>query len=353
MPAAPAAAFTSRAASPDTLFAKSGDTHGFKNFAEFMTAVRTGRDSRLRNAFEEGTASAGGFAVPPGYSQELLQASIAESTFAKYTRIVPMQSNNLSLPAWNDLTRSSTLGGLAPVWIGEGATNVDQTGSLREVSLVAKKLAVFCKASSELAQDVPNFGTELARQMTNSLTWALDYATINGTGSGQPMGILAHASKIAATKENAQSGTLTANNLFAMAGRLAPQCWKNAIWLLHPSTLPTLFALSQSAGPYSGTAAVKLADAGGLQIMGRPVVISEHCQQLATAGDAILVDPTQYLLGIRREMSVEVDLAPGWANDLVSYRAILRADGASSWDKVLTPRVGSTTLSWAVVVETR
>jgi HK97 family phage major capsid protein len=68
---------------------------------------------------------------------------------------------------------------------------------------------------------------------------------------------------------------------------------------------------------------------------------------LGDADDIMFVDLSQYAIGIRRDLRVEKSNIPGWTNDLMSYRALLRFDGQGTWNGPITPRNGST-LSWCV-----
>jgi HK97 family phage major capsid protein len=58
---------------------------------------------------------------------------------------------------------------------------------------------------------------------------------------------------------------------------------------------------------------------------------------LGDLGDIAFADFTQYTIGLRKEISLDKSNAPGWTEDMMDYRVILRLDGQGSWDKVLTP----------------
>jgi hypothetical protein len=64
------------------------------------------------------------------------------------------------------------------------------------------------------------------------------------------------------------------------------------------------------------------------------------------------MDRSQYIVGLRREVSLEKSVHVGWQTDQSGYRSILRVDGMPRWTKVFTPVAGDT-LSWCVTLATR
>ena len=68
---------------------------------------------------------------------------------------------------------------------------------------------------------------------------------------------------------------------------------------------------------------------------------------------SVLFDFTQYAAGIRQDVTVEKNQAPGWYEDEISWRVRMRAAGGGMWESAVTPKYGSATLSWAVTLEAR
>jgi hypothetical protein len=66
----------------------------------------------------------------------------------------------------------------------------------------------------------------------------------------------------------------------------------------------------------------------------------------------MFVDPSQYAIGIRRDMRLEKSNIPGWTQDLMSYRVLVRFDGMGMWNAPITPKNGAT-LSWCVSLAAR
>ncbi|HUT09192.1 MAG TPA: phage major capsid protein [Thermoguttaceae bacterium] len=119
------------------------------------------------------------------------------------------------------------------------------------------------------------------------------------------------------------------------------------------TTIPQLAQLSITIGTSGAHIPVMTSDNGSFQILTRPVVFTEKLPALGTLGDIILVDFSQYAIGIRQEMSVESSRHVGWQSDQTGYRCIIRIDGMPTWASAHTPKSGGDSLSWAVALESR
>jgi len=99
--------------------------------------------------------------------------------------------------------------------------------------------------------------------------------------------------------------------------------------------------------------------AGGLSgapqptLLGRPIIFSEKCETLGTAGDVYLADLSYYLIGDRMAMELASSPHTRFANDETDFRVITRVDGRPWIDSALTPRNGSNTLSPFLAIAAR
>ena len=66
---------------------------------------------------------------------------------------------------------------------------------------------------------------------------------------------------------------------------------------------------------------------------------------LGTAGDLALCSFGSYVVGARKEMSIDVSNAPGWSRDVVSLRILLRGDGQPADAVPTQPNNGGATTS--------
>jgi HK97 family phage major capsid protein len=334
------------------------DRGGFQDFNEFLNILHSGRsDDRMKiesRAMSTGTPSSGGFVLPEDFAAWLLDASLETEIIRPRATVWPMTTMEKRCPGWDMSNHSgSVFGGLTAEWLAENGTATEVFAKLRQILLKAKKLACYTSASNELVADGVSFEAQLESALIKTIGFYLDYAFIQGTGAGQPLGLLNDPALITVTPESGQSDyTVQYENCVKMFARLAPQCAANAIWVANQTLIPQLMTLTIAVG--TGGAfipAVQQAN-GKFYLLTKEIVFTEKCPALGAKGDLMLADISQYSIGLRKEVSLDKSNAPGWLKDESSYRAILRADGQGTWDKAITPVHGDT-LSWCVALAER
>ena len=228
-----------------------------------------------------------------------------------------------------------------------------QTAKTRKIELVAKKLGLLTEASNELLSSGVSFRDQLEETITRALGWFLDDAFLNGTGAGQPLGVLNDPALIAVPKQGGQAAdTIQYENVVDMFARLHPALVEDAVFVVNPTTIPQLLTMSLVIGT-GGTHIPVMTEAGnGFRMLGRDVLLTEKLPTLGDEGDILLAAFSQYAVGLRAEMSLDRSQHVGFARDVETYRGILRGDGQGKWSGAYTPKTGST-LSWAVTLAAR
>src|SRR6185437_7012261 len=152
-------------------------------------------------ALSEGTSTAGGVLVPPEYIQELVMLRRATAPLLSYVRQVPVTSNQVIIP---QQTGVSTVG-----WTAENATKPSTDEVLANITVNLFTLAGIAKVSNQLLEDsTPTVDTVVRQDLGRGLNIEMDRAIINGSGTGQPTGIL-NTSGITSTASTAVLGTTT------------------------------------------------------------------------------------------------------------------------------------------------
>jgi len=334
---------------------KSLDRGGFKNFNEFLTVLSSSRfDERLleHRTMSETVPSDGGFSVPEEFAAWLLDASLESEIVRPRATVWPMRTNSIRVPAWDASTHSSSLfGGLTGVWLAELGAATEVFAKMRQIELNAKKLACYTGASNELLADGVGYDRQIQEALIKTIGWYLDYAFIQGTGAGQPAGIIGNPAMVTVAKETGQkASTVVFENCVKMYARLAPQCMENAIWIASQTCIPELLTMSLAIGTGGSMVQPAVLQQGGkFSLLGKEVIFSEKVPALGSLGQLLLVDCSQYTIGMRKEVSLDKSIHVGWSTDTSSYRAIIRADAQGSWDKVITPKAGDS-LSWCVAL---
>jgi HK97 family phage major capsid protein len=94
-------------------------------------------------------------------------------------------------------------------------------------------------------------------------------------------------------------------------------------------------------------------EAGRFYILGIEVLFTEKVPTLGDEGDIVLADFSQYVVGMRKEVTLDKSGHFGFDKDETYFRSILRADGMGRWSGPMKPRNGPNTLSWCVTLAAR
>ena len=190
------------------------------------------------------------------------------------------------------------------------------------------------------------------------LTVLIDDAIINGTGAGQPLGILNAGCVVSVSKETGQAAdTIVYENVLKMYARLIANARNDSRWLINQDCEPQLGLMSLAVG--TGGAPVYL-PAGGASgspystLMGRPVMPIEQCQTVGTTGDIYLASFGKGYIysqkgGIQSDMSIHVR----FVYDESVFRFVLRIDGQPLMRSAITPYKGTDDLSHFIKLNSR
>ena len=333
------------------------ETNGLTSFGEFLTLVgNNNADPRLlRSSWGELGGAVGGFAVPTGFYETIYNTWHEEAIVPKRAMAYSLEHGNLSIPAFDDLDRSSDglFGGMVPQWLGEGQTATPVTGKLREVALRAKKLALYTNMSIEVAADSPSLERAVSAKLTESIAFYVDYYLLRGNGAGQPKGVLNDSALITVARSGANAVVWT--DIVQMYGRLYQPSLKKAVWVISPSVVPHLINMVDTGNhliyvgnpSYTGTVAASVPNS----LLGLPVLISEKLPSLGSEGDVLLADFSNYAFGTSPTILMERSNAPFWSQGLLSFRCIMRLDGCGLWSKAISPLNGDSDVSWCVALQ--
>jgi len=344
-------------------------THGFRSFGEFAQSVKNAVraapgsiDPRLTmnaptTTSTEGTGADGGFAVPPDFRTAITAKVMGVDSLLARTDQLTSASNSITLPK-DETTPWQSTGGIQAFWEGEGSQIAQSKVALDQTTIRLNKLTALVPVTEELMEDASALSTYINRKAPEKFDYKIQNAIINGTGAGQPKGILASDALVEVAKESGQvADTVLAQNITNMWARMYAPSRSNAIWLINQDVEPQLDYLQM---PGTNPTAPLYMPAGGLSaspfatLKGRPVVPVEACKTLGDAGDIILADLTKYMTamktgGIRQDVSMHL-----WFDyDTLAFRFIMRMAGLPWWGSAITPANGSNTLSCFVSLAAR
>lgn len=319
-------------------------------------------DPRLQAAalgMNESSGEAGGYAVPPEYALDIEASMFKAGDLLSRVDSRSITGNSMSYTVMNETSRvdGSRQGGVLGYWLDEAGTKTASQMALARMEMKLRKVAALGYMTDELLEDAPALGQELQQAFIEELTFQVELKIYRGLGGATPLGILSAPSFLSQAAEGGQvAATILWENLVRMWARLPPRSQRNAVWLGNVETLPMLhmMTLAVGTGGDANPRFVTYGPNGELTIFGRPFVPVEYASALGTVGDIVLADLSKYRLirkasGIKTASSIHV----AFTTDQTVFRAVGRYDGQPVPRAVVTPYLGSNTLSPFVGLATR
>ncbi len=380
LPADPAADAHERRSNPN--ITGGPDSREFASFGEQLYAVHRAtdspgdRDPRLVwakfgtpmaadgvSGMSEGKPSDGGFLVQQDYMGELFEKAYLDSPILEKIETIPIgpQFNGVKLPAIDETSRAtgSRRGAVVAYWRAEGFTVAAGKLKTRLIDLNLKDLMAFCYMTQELLDDTVALEAWVSKGVSAEMRFKLEDSIINGTGAGQPQGIVNSGVVVTAAKETEQAAaTITYENIVQMWSRMWAPSRSTAVWLVNQEVETQLYTMKLNVG--TGGQAVFLPPGGASQspyasLFGRPVIPVEYCAALGTEGDIQLVDLSQYIAIDKGRLKTASSMHVRFLHNEETFRFTYRFDGQPMWNAPLTPYKGTSgkTLSPFVSLETR
>ncbi len=305
--------------------------------------------------------SGGGFLVQIDFASAIfMQAHDMGEVLSRVNKIqISANSNGLKVPGVNETSRAtgSRWGGVQSYWSAEGSTVTASKPTFRIVEFDLKKLFSTMYATDELLQDTSALTSIAGQAFSEEIMFMTEDSIIEGSGAGQPLGILGAAATVSVAKETGQgAATIVKENIDKMRMRMWPRSRANAVWFINQDVEPQLQSLAQVVG--TGGAPVYLPpggyrDAPNAMLFGRPVVPIEYCSTIGTVGDIILADLSQYTLVDKNGVQAATSMHVAFLTDEMVFRITYRVDGKPMWNSAQTPFKGSNTQSPFVTLATR
>lgn len=356
---------------PETALSKPGTREGkpedrpqdrFSSLGQQLVSVmRAGSpggttDPRLFRASTASGASEtvpadGGFLVQQDFSTELLQDVFKTGKLASLCRRIPISgiSNGLKINGIDETSRATTrYGGIVGYWSEENTLLTASKPKFRQINLDLKKLIGLCYATDELMQDAAALEGVIRTGFAGEFGFLIDDSIINGTGAGQPLGILNAGCLVSQAKETGQkASTLMAENVIKMWARLFASSQNNAVWLINQNVYPQLFTMSLAIGTGGFSLYMPAGGLSGQQygtLFNRPVMAIEQAAVLGTVGDIMLCDfQNGYILAEKGDIKSDMSIHIRFLYDESVFRFVLRIDGQPVRAAALTPYKGAAT----------
>ena len=331
-----------------------------RSWSHFLAALADKQDRRgakafIRNAeMSERVPSEGGFTVPEILANELL-SYVAGAVIWPRATVLPMSTLRLPVPVMEDTDQddgAQALAGLTFSMVEEGGEYPVSAPKFGRLALEARKFGGYlAEVPNELLEDASDaMGTLLGRILGEGWAWYADDLMISqGDGVGAPQALLNAPG--AYTVDRLTENVVGVTDLANMMKYLHPKAERgDAVWLVADQVFSTLLELSLGVGESPSATYVpasewlKYDEANGCwRLLGLECIPHDHLPAIGSTGDVILADLSQYLIGRREVLTVEMAAAgAGFIADTTDIRIRSRIDGRFWPQNTLTTAAGAT-----------
>lgn len=215
------------------------------------------------------------------------------------------------------------------VWVVEGAGSNKQKKSLgASITFAYHKLR--CAVAISLEVDVMSmsaFESALINNVVEAMTIALEESIINGTGSGQPKGILKEAPEVG---QELSITKIEYQTLIDAEGALPLEYENHAVWCMTKKTFMAFAGMTDTNGQPIARVNYGITGKPERTLLGRNVVLCNYLDSYSTALEAdkvfaFLFNFSDYCLNTNYSMSIK-KYEDNETDDLVT-KAIMIADG--------------------------
>lgn len=282
-----------------------------------LQAMRT-NFRQINNVLQEGIDPQGGYLVPDEYDKRLIDILSEENVMrALGTNITTSGEHKINIAATKP----------AAAWIEEGGTLTFGDATFDQIILDAHKLHVAIKVTEELLYDNAfNLENYILTQFGKALSNAEEDAFINGTGIGQPLGILAETGGAQVGVTSASSTKVTADEIINLVYSLKRPYRKNAVFLANDVCVAELRKLKDNNGQYLWQPSLQAGEPD--RVLGYKVYTSPYFPVPTAGGTAVAFgDFSYYNIGDRgtRSFAELKELFAG--NGMIGFVAKERVDG--------------------------
>jgi len=317
------------------------DKRQAKSFADFLLCVYRGNVKRLVTVYKStkdlsgDTGTTGGYLVPEEFSNRLLQMTESASQIVPMVTTVPVGSDTGRYPALDQYItptagsgQTATAAGVVATATAPGATLTATDPGFEMIQWNINKVGGTTAVENELIADSAQaIEVLLTRLFGVAVRAKQEHLVLRGTGAGEPEGILNATAAVGITP--ATDNTFAWADALGMKARFKP-VGGSPVWIIHPGIWPDIGAFESSAG--GAVFQANMQAALGNNLLGYPIIQSEHLPQDDNAGCVLLADLSAYMLFERQGLAIAFSEHAAFTSDKGTWRFTTRMDG-QSWLK--------------------
>jgi HK97 family phage major capsid protein len=259
-------------------------------------AVGSLTQAKAITGMSESVPADGGFLVGTDRSNTIMSRVYNVGDLLRRADVTPLGPNSNGMTFFREAETSrvdgSRRGGIRAYWASEGAEKTASQPTFEKLELSLNKVIGLVYATDELLQDATALEGWIMSNLPEELRFVAEDAMVNGTGAGQPQGVLSSPALVSVAAEAGQTAaTIVAQNAIKMWARRYIGA-RDYIWLTNQDTFEQRMQMAIGVG--TGGELVYMPP-GGISgspygsIFGAPVIESEYSATLGTVGDLLLI----------------------------------------------------------------
>ena len=304
-------------------------------FNDYIRSTGLGRAMKgdAMKVLNEGSDTSGGFWLPPDYRAELIKKVMAMTVIRPNASVYTTGTDSITFPKVTYTTDNKYTAGTRFSWQESSPLSADISESTNPVAgqvriPVHSATAAVILTREQMEDNSFDLLGYISLILSEAYAGGEEDAFINGTGVGQPQGILAHANATVATGSGGMYvpsgysaavawGTTTSGSsgapttgIIAMDSYLPPQYEANAKWVANKATLAALRVVADSqARPVwnINDQWPNFANGQSMSLLGYPILKSQWMPDIgANTYPMLLGDLRGYYIVDRVGLSIEV-----------------------------------------------
>ena len=282
-----------------------------------LAAMRV-KFKNVSNIMQENIAADGGYLVPDEWDSRLIDALQEENVFRQLATVITTSGEHRI-----NITADKP----AALWVAEGGSLTFGDAKFAQKTLDAHKLHVGVKVTNELLNDNAfNLENYIIDQFGKAIGNAEEDAFINGTGIGQPTGILTTATGDSDMTLTTAGANISADDILNLVYKLKRPYRKNAVFLINDATLAAVRKLKDANQAYIWQPSLQAGEPD--RLLGYLVHSSVYMPTIA-AGEKILAfgDFSYYNIGDRGTRTFNELREIFMPNDQTGFLMMERVDG--------------------------
>ena len=288
---------------------------------EYKTAALNAMRLKFKsvsNLLSESTGPDGGYLVPAEWDSRLIDTLAEENVFRKLaTTITTSGEHKINIVASKP----------AALWVAEGGSLTFGNAAFAQKTLDAHKLHVGIRVTNELLNDNAfNLESYIIDQFGKAIGNAEEDAFINGTGAGQPTGILTTAAADLTMVQETVGSNIAADDILNLVYKLPRPYRKNAVFLVNDATLAAVRKLKDLNSAYMWQPNLTAGEPD--RLLGYPIFSTPYMPTIA-AGEMVLAfgDFSYYNIADRGTRTFNELREIFMPNDQTGYLMSERVDG--------------------------